>query len=113
VWLNATRDSLLRAVNVAQISKRIKIQLMKKILSVLFCAVAFVAAQAQVNNFEITLKQAKENNKLVLLNFSGSDWCIPCIKMHKEIFENTGFKNATDSLVIFVNADFPRMKFQE
>jgi thioredoxin-related protein len=89
---------------------KIKIQLMKKILLVLFCAVAFVTAHAQVNNFETTLKQAKDNNKLVLLNFSGSDWCIPCIKMHKDIFENDGFKKATDSLIILVNADFPRMK---
>jgi thiol-disulfide isomerase/thioredoxin len=71
---------------------------------------AFATAHAQVNSFETVKKQASDSRKLVLLNFSGSDWCIPCIKMHSDIFENDGFKKATDSLVIFVNADFPRMK---
>jgi len=61
-------------------------------------------------NFETAKSIAKEKHQLILLNFSGSDWCGPCIRMHKEIFENTGFTSMADSLLVLVNADFPRNK---
>jgi thioredoxin-related protein len=53
---------------------------------------------------------AKTEHKLILLNFSGSDWCGPCIRMHKEIFENTSFIHLADTALVLVNADFPRLK---
>jgi thioredoxin-related protein len=55
-------------------------------------------------------KIARENNKYVLLNFSGSDWCGPCIRMRKEIFDSEVFKNMADAELVLVNADFPRKK---
>lgn len=61
-------------------------------------------------NFAQALDQAKKENKLVLLNFSGSDWCGPCIKMKKEVFANDNFKSFAESNLIMVNADFPRYK---
>ncbi|MFN0255613.1 thioredoxin family protein [Pedobacter ureilyticus] len=61
-------------------------------------------------NFQNAKQVAKAKNQLILLNFSGSDWCIPCIRMHKEIFADAGFlKMAEQNLVLF-NADFPRNK---
>ncbi len=53
---------------------------------------------------------AKKENKYILLNFSGSDWCGPCIRMRKEIFESAVFEKMADSQLVLVNADFPRMK---
>ncbi len=53
---------------------------------------------------------AKKEHRHILLNFSGSDWCGPCIRMHKEIFESGSFEQFADSTLILVNADFPRMK---
>jgi thiol-disulfide isomerase/thioredoxin len=53
---------------------------------------------------------AQKEHRHVLLNFSGSDWCGPCIRMHKEIFEKDVFLQMADSELIMVNADFPRMK---
>lgn len=61
-------------------------------------------------DFNEGCKIAKEKNQLVLLNFSGSDWCIPCIRMHKEIFGNADFLQMADSTLIMYNADFPRNK---
>lgn len=52
---------------------------------------------------------AREQKKLILLNFSGSDWCAPCVRLRKEIFDSPGFNEAAASLVL-VNADFPRNK---
>lgn len=53
---------------------------------------------------------AKKEHKHILLNFSGSDWCGPCIRMHKEIFDAEVFRKIADSELVLVNADFPRMK---
>jgi thioredoxin-related protein len=53
-------------------------------------------------------QSAKEEHKFIILNFSGSDWCGPCIRLHKEIFDSEIFtKYAADHLVL-LNADFPR-----
>jgi thioredoxin-related protein len=61
-----------------------------------------------LNDFEIAKQTALKEKKLILLNFSGSDWCIPCIKMHDEVFNTDAFSNyATDNLVL-MNVDFPR-----
>jgi uncharacterized protein YyaL (SSP411 family) len=53
---------------------------------------------------------AKKDHRHILLNFSGSDWCGPCIRMRKEIFEDPTFVAMADSSLVLVNADFPRMK---
>jgi thioredoxin-related protein len=53
---------------------------------------------------------AKKEHRHILLNFSGSDWCGPCIRLRKEIFEDQSFKSFADSTLVLVNADFPRMK---
>jgi thioredoxin-related protein len=61
-------------------------------------------------DLENAKKTAHEKNELILLNFSGSDWCAPCIQTRKEYFESEAFtKFAGDNLVL-VNADFPRKK---
>ncbi|GEP90727.1 Thioredoxin-like [Chitinophaga terrae (ex Kim and Jung 2007)] len=58
--------------------------------------------------FQQAQNEAKQTHKLILLSFSGSDWCVPCIRMHKSFFENPEFKKTADSLLVLVNADFPR-----
>lgn len=55
------------------------------------------------------LEKAKKEHKLVLLKFSGSDWCLPCMKMQKEIFESQSFIKFADTSLVLVNADFPRL----
>jgi hypothetical protein len=67
-----------------------------------------IQAQSRLENAK---KQASENKELILLNFSGSDWCIPCIKLHKNIIETDEFeKLETENVVVYINADFPRNK---
>lgn len=55
-------------------------------------------------------EQAQKEHKLILLNFSGSDWCGPCIRMKKEIFSTDQFKEFADERLVLLNADFPRDK---
>ena len=53
---------------------------------------------------------AKREHRHILLNFSGSDWCGPCMRLHNEIFESEVFTKMADSQLVLVNADFPRKK---
>ena len=53
---------------------------------------------------------AKETNKPILMVFSGSDWCRPCIMMEKEIFETESFMQYADSNMVLLKVDFPRRK---
>lgn len=61
-------------------------------------------------DFNNAKKVAKEKNELILLNFSGSDWCGPCIVLHRDYFQSEVFKEMADKNLILVNADFPRKK---
>ncbi|MCS3869383.1 thioredoxin-related protein [Chryseobacterium ginsenosidimutans] len=81
---------------------------MKTIILALIMAVFSIGIQAQ-NRMDNAKKQATENKELILLNFSGSDWCIPCIKLHKNIIETEDFKKLeTENIIVYINADFPR-----
>lgn len=81
---------------------------MKSILLLLFYILPLPATW--LGNFDEAKKQAADSHKLILLNFSGTDWCGPCIRLRKEILESTAFeKYAADHLVL-VRADFPRQK---
>jgi thioredoxin-related protein len=66
------------------------------------------------NNWLINLDDARvlarKEHKCILLNFSGSDWCGPCIRMRKDIFESRVFTKMADTQLVLVNADFPRNK---
>ncbi|MDQ2719568.1 MAG: thioredoxin family protein [Bacteroidota bacterium] len=61
-------------------------------------------------NLDEAKQIAQKEHKFILLNFSGSDWCGPCIQMHKEIFDDESFENFAKSNLVLVNADFPRRK---
>lgn len=56
--------------------------------------------------------QAKKNNKLVLMDFTGSDWCPWCIKLRNEVFDTQEFKTYADKNLVLVEVDFPRKKVQ-
>lgn len=61
-------------------------------------------------NFSEAQTEAAKNHKLIMINFSGSDWCIPCIRLRKEILESEVFENYASGHLILVRADFPRQK---
>jgi thioredoxin-related protein len=69
-----------------------------------------LASATWLGDFNEAKTEAAKSHKLILINFSGSDWCGPCIRTRKEIFETAAFESyATDHLVL-VRADFPRKK---
>ncbi|SHL96555.1 Thioredoxin-like [Chryseobacterium carnipullorum] len=83
---------------------------MKTIISAIMMVMFSMGMNAQ-NRLENAKKEAMENKELILLSFSGSDWCIPCIKLHKNIIETEDFsKLQSDKIIVYINADFPRNK---
>lgn len=56
--------------------------------------------------------QAKAENKLLLLDFTGSDWCGWCIKLNKEVFSQPKFKEYAAKNLVLVEVDFPNNKPQ-
>lgn len=59
-------------------------------------------------DLEKALEQAKKENKPVLVEFTGSDWCPPCKMMRKEVFSKSEFVDAAAKKFILVEIDMPR-----
>lgn len=57
-------------------------------------------------------KQAKAEGKLTLLNFTGSDFCSSCIRLHKEVFPAKEFAAFAKQRLVLVEVDFPLKKKQ-
>lgn len=85
---------------------------MKKIavfaLLLQFAGVAF--AQEWHLDLEKAQQLAGEQNKKIVLAFSGSDWCAPCMKLEKEVWSSDEFKSYAAAHFVLVKADFPRRK---
>jgi len=50
---------------------------------------------------------AVKGNKNIMIVFSGSDWCVPCMRLEKEILSQPGFKDTEKSKIVLIKADFP------
>ena len=59
-------------------------------------------------DYKAALAQAKKENKSVLLEFTGSDWCPPCKFMAKNVFTKKAFVEAASKKYVLVKLDFPR-----
>ena len=63
-----------------------------------------------ITSYEEGQQEAKVNNKLVLLDFTGSDWCGWCILLDREVFSKPQFKEYASKNLVLVEVDFPKMK---
>jgi thioredoxin-related protein len=70
----------------------------------------FAGGITWLGDFGAAQKQAVQEHKLILVNFSGSDWCGPCIRLRKEILESSAFETYATGHLVLVRADFPRQK---
>jgi thioredoxin-related protein len=80
-----------------------------KLLSILF-AVSLFSNITWLGDFNTAATEAAKSHKLILVNFSGSDWCGPCIRERKEILETATFEDFAAGHLVLVRADFPRQK---
>jgi thioredoxin-related protein len=82
--------------------------------SCLLIAFSFVTTIARGSewqtDYEQALATAKAARKCVLLDFTGSDWCGPCIQMKKVVFSKAAFLNYAKKNLVLVEVDYPRVK---
>lgn len=64
-------------------------------------------------NFEEAKNQALKENKNILLVFSGSDWCAPCIKLENTIWKSEEFQKEAEQKWVIYKADFPKKKVNQ
>ncbi|MCE1199086.1 MAG: thioredoxin family protein [Marinilabiliales bacterium] len=69
-----------------------------------------VSAQQWETDFAVAKSRAEKEGKIILLNFSGSDWCIPCMKLEKSIWESPEFGAYAQNHLVLLRADFPKRK---
>ena len=63
-------------------------------------------------DFAQASQQAAQEHKYILLDFTGSDWCPWCIKMDKEVFNQSQFSDFALKNLVLVKLDFPRKAAQ-
>ena len=63
-------------------------------------------------DFAKASQQAAQEHKYILLDFTGSDWCPWCIKMDKEVFDQSQFSDFALKNLVLVKLDFPRKAAQ-
>lgn len=61
-----------------------------------------------LTNMEIAMAQAKKENKDILIDFTGSDWCGWCKKLKAEVFSTPVFKKQAPEMFVLVKLDFPQ-----
>ena len=87
---------------------------MKKLIIALCSTIAALSLTAAEADWQTDLPkaqaQAAKEKKLVLLDFTGSDWCGWCIKLHKEVFSQPAFAEYANANLVLVEVDFPTKK---
>jgi protein disulfide-isomerase len=65
-----------------------------------------------LTDFKQAQEKAKADNKLMLIDFTGSDWCGWCIKLDREVFTKPEFQAYAEKNLVLMEVDFPKGKAQ-
>jgi thioredoxin-related protein len=87
--------------------------MMKWIVAVFLCAGLFAAEPEKsewLTDLLTAQAQAKAENKRILLLFTGSDWCVNCVKWDKEVFHTPEFRDYAKINFVLTMIDFPDRK---
>ena len=75
-----------------------------------FCCAFPLFGQQWEEDFFLAQEKAFQEEKKLLLVFSGSDWCIPCIRLEKEVWQDHVFLAYAKENLVLYRADFPKRK---
>jgi protein disulfide-isomerase len=87
--------------------RKIKVLLIIAMMG-LWMSQAFSAESTWMTNFDKAKKVAAEKKIPIIMDFSGSDWCIWCQRLDKEIFSKKKFQEYVKDNFVLVLIDFPR-----
>lgn len=83
---------------------------MFKLAFLLVLSGVFSSSPIWFTNASDAFSKAHTTHQYVLLNFSGSDWCGPCVRLHDTFFLDSSFSTMAADNLVLLNADFPRQK---
>lgn len=63
-----------------------------------------------LTNYQQARDTARANQKLLLVDFTGSDWCSWCIRLKREVFTQPEFIAYAQENLVLLEIDFPRTK---
>ena len=79
------------------------------VVSLVFALASSALAGAEwQTDYARALEKAKAENKRVLLDFTGSDWCGPCIELRKRVLSRPDFAAYAEKNLILVEIDYPK-----
>ena len=74
----------------------------------LLCNVSVQAESGWATDYQKAQEKAKTDRRLVLLNFTGSDWCGYCVQLDRAILSKPEFKDYANKNLVLLEIDFPR-----
>ena len=84
--------------------------ILASLLLALTVSISTAAGDEWMTDFEAAKQKAAAENKDLLVNFTGSDWCSWCIKLVDEVFKHDAFKKGVADNFVLVELDFPQDK---
>ncbi len=83
-------------------------------LIVAACPALCLAADGWIHDDMVAAqKQAAEQKKGILIEFTGSDWCGPCKVLRSKVLNTPEFMTAAEKHFVLLELDYPRQKAQE
>lgn len=88
--------------------------MIKQILPIVVaaCVAPCFAADGWMTDMEAAKKQAAEQKKDLMIEFTGSDWCPPCMQLRANVLSKADFLQEAQKNFVLVELDFPRSKEQ-
>jgi protein disulfide-isomerase len=84
---------------------------MRSLIFALTAALTIATANAEwMTDAAKAQEQARAEKKLVVMNFTGSDWCPWCFRLRDEVFNTPAFQEYAKNNLVLVEVDFPRRK---
>lgn len=76
------------------------------------CVAPCFAAEGWITDMDAAKKQAAEQKKDLMIEFTGSDWCPPCMQLRANVFSKPDFQKEASKDFVLVELDYPRNKEQ-
>ena len=65
-----------------------------------------------LDSLQAAMNEARRTGKVIFVNFTGSDWCPWCIRLHDEVLRQKPFFDYATRNLVLLTVDFPRKKWQ-
>ena len=76
------------------------------------CIAPCFAAEGWLTDMDAARKEAAERKKNLMIEFTGSDWCAPCMQLRANVLTKPDFQQEARKNFVLLELDYPRRKKQ-